>query len=959
VVASILTSNLLVIGVVNGLIVALIAMGIVLVYRSTRVINFAVGDIGVPATALLAIMVGIHHWPYWLALPAALAIGAASGCVVELAVIRRLFKAPRVIVLVATIGVAELAQAVVHSLPNYRTGTLTTTFPTPFHGQWNLGSGITLSSAELLAVIAVPITTVVLWWLLNRTKFGEAVRASVSNPDLARLTGINPKTLSTYVWTIAGFLSALAVILIATDSTSTDLVTIGPDTLLRGMVAAMAGGMISFPVAFGASIVIGLLDQILSFNFTSQTGLIQFVLFVAVVLLVGRVSRRAEPDTTGFQFAPRIRTVPARLKEVWWIKRLPRIGASAAFLCAAALPLVFRESSQQFIYSEILAFALCATSVTVLTGWAGQLSLGQMAFAGVGALSAAGFARGWSMDIGWGSFHPIHGTLPALPFAVSVLLGAVVACVLATVIGVGALRVRGLLLAVSTLAFAIAAQVYIFPLNLFSLGQETVQLPRGNVGPFNLNINNRGYYYATLAVLSIALVIVGRLRRSGVGRAMIGVRENENAACALSVSPMKAKLTAYALGGFLSGLGGAILGGLVVTIGYTERYFTVQDSLALVAMAVIGGLGGRVGAVIGALWVIGLPAFWPDNNLVPLLTSSIGLLIILLYIPGGFTQIGYWFRDEAMRFLEKRLPPAPAKRSAEPPASLRRPARATTTRTNPDGSALSTQGLTVAFSGLLAVNEVSMHVMPGEVVGLIGTNGAGKSTLLNAIGGFVPATGRIELAGREVSGLKAHQRARLGLGRTFQAATLFPELAVHEVIELALEARAATSFWGTALYLPSSSRLESTRRTEAAELIDFLGLGRYAERFVAELSTGTRRIVELAALLAAAPSVICLDEPTAGVAQRETEAFGPLIKRVQRELDATLVIVEHDLPLILAISDRVYCLEAGGVIAEGTPQEVRSDPAVIASYLGTDERAIARSGATARDLESPALDAMS
>src|SRR5579863_4218028 len=175
------------------MIIALIAMGIVLVYRSSRVINFAVGDLGVPATALLAIMVGIHHWPYWLALPAALAIGALSGTVVELAVIRRLFRAPRVIVLVATIGVAELAQAVTRALPNYRTGTLTTTFPTPFNGQWNLGDGVTMSAAQLLALIAVPVTTVGLWWMLNHTKFGESVRASVANPDLARLTGVNPK----------------------------------------------------------------------------------------------------------------------------------------------------------------------------------------------------------------------------------------------------------------------------------------------------------------------------------------------------------------------------------------------------------------------------------------------------------------------------------------------------------------------------------------------------------------------------------------------------------------------------------------------------------------------------------------------------------------------------------------------------------------------------------------------
>ncbi len=952
VLASIFTANLLVIGVVRGLIIALIAIGIVLVYRSSRVINFAVGDIGVPATALLAIMVGLHHWPYWLCFVAVLLVGALSGTVVELAVIRRLFRAPRVIVLVATIGVAELAQAVTRALPNYHTGQLITTFPTPIHGQWHLGGGVTITGAQVLALVAVPVTTIALWWLLGHTRFGEAVRASVANPDLARLTGISPKLVSTAVWTISGFLSALAVILIATDSTSADLVSIGPDTLLRGLVAALIAGMMSFPIAALASVGIGILDQVLTFNFTNQTGLVQFVLFVAVVVLVGRASRRAESaDTAGFQFAPRVHGVSERLRAIWWVRRLPQLGAGAALLAAIVLPLLFSQPSQQFNFAMILAFAVCVVSVTVLTGWGGQLSLGQMAFAGIGALSAAAFVRGAAVDIGIGHVRILKGTLPAIPFGVAVLLGAVVACLLATIVGVGALRVRGLLLAASTLAFAIAAQAYIFGIPVLSLGLPTVQLPRGRLGPFDITVNNQGYYFATLIVLAIVLFLVGHLRKSGVGRTIIGVRENESAAQALTISPTKAKLTAFALAGFVAGLGGAILGGLVETIGYTERFFTVNDSLALVAMAVIGGLGSRVGAVIGALWVVGLPAFWPHNQTVPLLTSSIGLLIILLYIPGGFTQIGYFFRDAVLRFYEQRLPPLPPKATLEPPQSLVRAAAGgpvpadESDRTNEDGSVLRTIALDVTFAGLVAVHDVDFRAMPGEVVGLIGTNGAGKSTLLNAIGGFVAATGRVELCGRDVTKLDAHRRARLGLGRTFQAATLFPELTVREVVELALEARGPTSFWGTLLYLPTSTRSERRRHAEAAELIDFLGLGRYADRYVAELSTGTRRIVELAALLAAAPKVICLDEPTAGVAQRETEAFGPLITRVRAELDATLVIVEHDLPLIMSISDRVYALEAGSVIAEGLPEAIRSDPRVIASYLGTDERAIARSGA--------------
>jgi len=426
---------------------------------------------------------------------------------------------------------------------------------------------------------------------------------------------------------------------------------------------------------------------------------------------------------------------------------------------------------------------------------------------------------------------------------------------------------------------------------------------------------------------------------------IIGVRENEPAAAALTVSPTRAKLTAFALGGFIAGLGGALLGGLVVTIGYSERFFTVPDSLNLVAIAVIGGLGSLTGAVTGALWVIGLPTFWPNSDTVLLLTSSIGLLIVLLYFPGGFTQIGYWVRGLVLDWLDKRLPVRPSKTITAPPVSLTRVATPESLVLNSDGSVLRTRELTVRFGGIVAVDGVNFHATPGEVIGLIGTNGAGKSTLLNAIGGYVASDGTVELLGRTVSGTAPHRRARAGLGRTFQSATLFPELTVRETVQLALEARSPTRFWTSTLCYPPAVRAERAKRVQAAELIDFLGLGRYADRFIAELSTGTRRIVELASVLAVAPRVLCLDEPTAGVAQREAEAFGPLIKRVQQELDATLIVVEHDLPLILSISDRVYCLEAGTVIAVGAPEEVRADPRVVASYLGTDERAIQRSNA--------------
>ena len=374
----------------------------------------------------------------------------------------------------------------------------------------------------------------------------------------------------------------------------------------------------------------------------------------------------------------------------------------------------------------------------------------------------------------------------------------------------------------------------------------------------------------------------------------------------------------------------------------------------------IGGLGSAAGAVLGALWVIGLPAFFPDNDLVPLLTSSIGLLVLLLYFPGGLVQIA--LRASATRSSagpsgasgRRRRPSERRDRrrcshgSARPPLPDGRPG-ARGRRASPCASVASSPSTTCrSRSG------------DGEIVGLIGTNGAGKSTLMNAIGGFVPVDGHGRAARRRRHGdrRRGPGPARASAAR-FQAAALFPELTVRETVLVALEARGRTG-------LPRrprcssrrSIRAERARRSEADELIDFLGLGRYADSRIADLSTGTRRIVELAGLLALDARVLCLDEPTAGVAQRETEAFGPLILEIRRELGAVdarhrarhAADHEHQRPRLLPRDRPGH--------RRGPPDDVRNDPAVIASYLGTDERAIARSGAAATHYHGRTLRVM-
>ncbi|WP_406289393.1 ABC transporter permease subunit [Embleya sp. NBC_00896] len=929
-----LTRQLAFDGVVNGMVIGLLAMGIVLIHRSTRIVNFAVANMGLVGSALFALLNLRYDVPFWIALAISLVVGTSFGAVVDLVVIRRLFAAPRVILLVATIGVAQLALVIVMAYPEVDAAN---TYPVWSTAKWS-PAGIEVTATQLAVLVVVPLVAIALGWFLARTVLGKTVKASADNPDLARLNGISPKAVSTAVWAIAGLVTTICLILISgrTGSVGSPAV-LGMTTLMRALAAAVIARMVSFRVALVAGVLLGLLESVVQFNWIDRPGLTDMVVFALVLVAVFVVGRGRDTEASTFSFAPKVRPIPVRLQGLWWVRNLERFGLVFLGLIAVVMPLLVTQPSKQLLYTTILAYAICAASVTVLTGWAGQLSLGQMAFAGIGALTAASLSRGLRLDIGGGDVLVVQ----RLTFPTAVFVAALLTAALAAVIGAGALRVRGLLLAVSTLAFAVGCEQWVYTQDIFhdSPTQTAASFPRTDV--FGVDVTaQRSYYYVVLAVLVAVLTVTGRLRRTGVGRTTIGVRDNPATASAYTVPAARVKLRAFALAGGVAGLGGALLAGALQTVPYSNAYFRSADSLMLVSVVVIGGLGATSGPVLGSLWVIGLPAVFPGNSIVPLLASSLGLLMLLLYFPGGLVQIGYAMRDAVLSWAEERLGPAPAKTVGAVPRSLTPTERAPL----PDGKpVLATSNIRVRFGGVTAVDGVAIEVMPNEIVGLIGTNGAGKSTLMNAIGGFVPATGTIELLGRDVSTLAPARRASVGLGRTFQAATLFPELTVTETVQIALEARGRTGLLSSALWLPKSLKGERAKKAEAHDLIDFLGLGRYAGAFIGDLSTGTRRIVELAGLLALDARVLCLDEPTAGVAQRETEAFGPLIREIRRELGASMLIIEHDMPLIMGISDRVYCLETGRVIAAGTPSAVRNDPKVVASYLGTDERAIERS----------------
>ena len=920
-----LSFETIVIGLLTGLSYAVLATGLVLVYRAARIINFAHGQIGAIGAAILVRLVLNYRWNFFVALVVAVAGGALVGAIVELAVVRRLFKAPRLIVLIATIGVAQFLLVLEYLLPDVPQQTQ---FPTPLDRSFTIGS-LVLRSEHFMVLAFIPAAIAGLLYFLTRTPYGTAIRAVASNADAATLAGVSPTRVSTVVWSVAGGLAAMSTILMSPLRPSViglPTEALGPDLLLRALTAALVGGMVSIPWTLFGAVVIGIAEAVLFVN-ASSPSVVDALLFAAALVLIFTRARGHREEGT-WSLTPKVPPPPARLLQVWWVRHMPRLAGGVGLLVALGLPWLFPGSGEIFLFSRVLIYAMIALSVSVLTGWAGQLSLGQFTLVGVGAMTTGSLMA--------------HG----MPFFPALAYATVAGMLVAVLVGFPALRVTGLHLAVATLAFAVAARNYFFTRPPFFVDDTVATVPRASVFGISLE-GQRPYYYLVLAVLVAVVVVVARLRRTGVGRSIIAVRDNDHAASSFGVPPAATKLVAFGVSGGIAALAGALLAGLLVQ--FRPDQFGPTESLAVVAMTIIGGLGSVAGSVLGALYVVGLPALFGDSDQVGLMTSSVGLLILLLYFPGGLVQVAYQVRGAAFRWLERRLDddaPGPSRPAAVAVVErMARPAHAVAE----DGAVpLRCSNVRIAFGGLVAVDDVSIEVRAGEVVGLIGSNGAGKSTLMNAVSGFIPLTGgSINLWGTDVTGLPPHGRARLGVGRLFQDARMFPDLTVREAVQVALEVVEPSELVPSLLALPPSRRSEAGKAAEAAEYVGYLGLGRYADAYISDLSTGTRRIVELTCLLAQGSRLLLLDEPTAGVAQREAEAFGTLIGSIKDELGASVLIIEHDMPLVMAMSDRIYCLSAGKEIAAGLPDQIRNDPAVVAAYLGTDERAIQRSGAVA------------
>jgi sulfate-transporting ATPase len=519
------------------------------------------------------------------------------------------------------------------------------------------------------------------------------------------------------------------------------------------------------------------------------------------------------------------------------------------------------------------------------------------------------------------------------PFLPAALVGVLATIPVGLLVGLPAVRTRGTSLAIVTLGLAVAFQALVLNNPLLSNGTAGFDL--SDVEVFGLPVSAVFYPRRYAVIVLLALVVSGlmilNLRRSAPGRRMVAVRSNERAAASIGVSVARTKLYAFVVSGIVAGVGGVLLAftNLYLVMGDPGGRFGASYSITSIAEITVGGVGFISGAMLGTLTeptgVIGqlLQAVAAGSwfNLI----GGVLLIVTVITAPSGVAanfQVLFASLAKRLRRPRRNVDAASA------PAAAREPVEVEPVKT----AVVQVENLSVRFGATLALNEVSLQIHGGQVVGVIGPNGAGKTTLIDAITGYSrPFEGTIAMDGVQIGRLAPAARARLGLARSFQSLELFEDLSVRDNLIVAAE---APQWWSTLMagVRPGRSRL-SPAATAAVESFD---LSHRLDDMPDDLSYGERRLLAIARALASRPRVLLLDEPAAGLGSEERMELRDLVRTFAERWGIAVLIIEHDVELVLGVSDRVVAMDFGRVIAAGTPAEIRRDPAVIKAYLGTE-----------------------
>jgi branched-chain amino acid transport system permease protein len=640
-------------GMVLGSLYSLVAVGLILVYRGNRIINFAQAQLGAVPAVVALLLIAKRGVPYMAVLPIVVIGAAILGAGTEITLVRRFANAPRLILTVVTIGVGILLVVMEFFAKQWVGGDLIDTLAFDYNSpvsnftyRWGVQ---TFKGDHLMTVVIVAIVVLALGAFFKFTDMGIAVRASAENGERASLLGIPVKRVSTVVWALAAVLSSIGIFLrgplVGINLTGNT----GLSVLLFGLAIAVMARMDSMPLAFGSGLLIGAINEgvIFSTNRAALTNAVMFAVILAALLIQrGALSRAMELGASSWQTVREYRTVPAELRGLREVVVGRRILTFVVAAIAVSAPWIFGDARTPEA-TLIIIYAIVGVSLVVLTGWTGQISLGQYAISGV----ASGVSGMLATSHGW-------------DFFAVVFTGGMVGALVAVLVGLPALRIQGLFLAVTTLGFAFAVEGFILKREFFPwmLPEQGAFIARpllygsvdlsGDSELFGVTVPaDAKFYWLCLVVLGLAVALARGLRKNRSGRILIGARDNGRLVQAFGVNLAATRLAAFAVSGFIAGLAGALIA--YQNEGFEPGGFTPEKSLTLFVMAVIGGVGSIPGAILGAVFVVGLPLLpgLRGVELIDLLTSSVGLLFLLMFLPGGLIEGVYKLRDGFLRWV--------------------------------------------------------------------------------------------------------------------------------------------------------------------------------------------------------------------------------------------------------------------------------------------------------------------
>lgn len=583
-----------------------------------------------------------------------------------------------------------------------------------------------------------------------------------------------------------------------------------------------------------------------------------------------------------------------------------RIGIAAAVVAALSVPLWFRGDFILFMATQAGVMMLVAIGLNLLTGYAGQVSLGHGALVAVGSYTTALLM----IDAHWS-------------FWLAALAGMAVSTLAGLVMALPALRLSTWYFALVTLTFAQVVTDLLVEWRSLTRGfSGLVGIPPPAIGAHVLGPVE--VYLAVAACVVLAFVGVRNLSRSRYGRGMVAARDNPLAATASGVSLLRIKLFAFAVSAALAGLAGAFYAVQKTVI--TPEDFTADFSIFFLLIIVVGGLGRLWGPVVGTLVFFLLPEMLGPLQSWRLLIYGVVLLVLMVFAPHGIMGMPVWQRWR--RAAVDDTPPADAQKQAH---------KQTQEQAQPvPRLSLAVRDLHKQFGGVAALQGCALVAEAGSTHALVGPNGSGKTTTLNVISGFIRSdSGAVLIGGTDVSGRAPHRIARLGVGRTFQTPKLLHDLSVRDNVRLGGFASERATAFEILFGLPRAQQDRRDGSAAAMTLLRFVGLAERAGDLAGDLPHGQQRLVEIARAMAGRPSLLLLDEPAAGLSMDELDRLGALIEAIAA-LGTTVLVVEHHLELIARISRSVTVLDRGRLLAAGTPQQVFSHPEVERAYMGRE-----------------------